>query len=251
MPHQPTLRVLKILELLAHFQGNLSQISKKLDIPVGTLSPILQTLQENNYIGSKDKNYHLSKQILKLSLSIKAEFSAFELIKKHMIKIRDLSKQTCQLGILKGGEVLYLEKLEAHNAVQIKSFVGTSYPAYATSLGKALLQKKSKKELHTLYPKKLEKITPNTLEHIDTLYKQLQGIKKSKIALESGEMNTQIECMAIGLEHRAKIIAAISISYLIFDSNTNFRKKNEEILLKQKAKIEEELKLYFPELERL
>lgn len=51
------------------------------------------------------------------------------------------------MGILKEENVLYLEKIDANNPVQLKSFIGTSYPAYATSLGKALLSNKNKEEL--------------------------------------------------------------------------------------------------------
>ncbi len=189
--HQPTLRVLRILELLAHSKEGLtlSLIAKKLCIPVGTLSPILKTLQDKNYISCKNRNYYLDTKILELSLSVKNKNSALELLRKYMKEIRDLSGQTCQMGILKGGDVLYLEKFDAHNEVQLKSFVGTTYPAYATSLGKALLEKKSKKELQSIYPKAFEKITPHTLDNIEQLYKELQKIKKDKIALESGEMN--------------------------------------------------------------
>ncbi|EAH4700593.1 TPA: IclR family transcriptional regulator, partial [Campylobacter jejuni] len=39
--HQPTLRVLNILELLAKEKLTLSAIAKKLNIPAGTLWPIL------------------------------------------------------------------------------------------------------------------------------------------------------------------------------------------------------------------
>lgn len=219
MAHQPTLRVLKVLKLLSDSNENLplSIIAKKLNIPTSTLSPILQTLQEENYISYKNKGYSLDLKILELGCSVKSQNSIIDLIKKHMKKIRDLSGQTCQMGILKQGDVLYLEKLDTPNQVRLKSFVGASYPAYATSLGKALLEKKSKKELKAIYPDAFKKITPNTLKNIDELYKQILKIRKEKVAIESGEMNPHIECMAIGIEHREKIIAAISISYLIFD----------------------------------
>lgn len=251
--HQPTLRVLKILELLTKEKSNLTQISKKTNIPTGTLSPILQTLQDKKYIKCDliNKTYELDSKILELSHSIKSENDILKLIKKHMRNIRDLTHQTCQLGILKGSNVLYIEKVDANNQVQLKSFVGTSYPAYATSLGKALLANKSKKELNALYPKNFEKITPNTLNNIDELINQTKQIKKEKIALESGEMNPQIECMAITIEHKEKIIAAISISYLIFYSDKEFREKNKKILLEEKEKIEQAIQAFFPNLEEL
>ncbi len=64
-------------------------------------------------------------------------------------------------------------------------------------------------------------------------------------------MNSQIECMAIGIEHKNKIIAAISISYLICCSNKAFREKNKKILLEEKNKIEKILKIYFNDLDIL
>ncbi|EGM2119810.1 IclR family transcriptional regulator, partial [Campylobacter coli] len=202
--HQPTLRVLNILELLAKEKLTLSTIAKKLNIPAGTLWPILQTLQEKKYIKCdlKNKSYYLDFKIIELGCNIKNENNIFEIIKKHMKNIRNLTNQTCQMGILKDGNVLYLEKIDANNTVQLKSFIGTSYPAYATSLGKALLSNKNKKELEKLYPKNFDKITDNTLNNINELYQQIKQIKKEKIAIEIGEMNPQIECMAIGIEHK-------------------------------------------------
>lgn len=159
--HQPTLRVLKILELLATSQEKLtlSAIAKNLKIPTGTIYPILQTLQEKQYIKCdlKNKTYSLDFQILALANHIKSENKVLELIKKHMKNIRNLTKQTCQMGILKEGNVLYLEKIDADNQVQLKSFIGTSYPAYATSLGKALLVDKSKNELKKTLPTSFSK----------------------------------------------------------------------------------------------
>lgn len=64
-------------------------------------------------------------------------------------------------------------------------------------------------------------------------------------------MNPQIECMAIGIEHKGKIIAAISISYLLYYSNEKFRETNKKILQKEKNKIEKELSFSFPDLDAI
>lgn len=113
--HQPTLRVLNILELLANSKEKptLSIMAKKLNIPASTLWPILQTLQEKQYVKCdlENKAYYLDFKILALSNNIKSKNSILEIIKKHMKTIRDLTNQTCQMGILKEGNVLYLEKI--------------------------------------------------------------------------------------------------------------------------------------------
>ena len=55
--HQPTLRVLEILDLLAKSGGplRLTDFSKSLDIPKSTLLPILQTLCQRKYL-HQDRN---------------------------------------------------------------------------------------------------------------------------------------------------------------------------------------------------
>ena len=49
--HNPTLRVLRILELIDANSGglSLSEIANLLDLPKGTISPILKTLAATNY----------------------------------------------------------------------------------------------------------------------------------------------------------------------------------------------------------
>lgn len=81
-------------------------------------------------------------------------------------------------GNFKRWKCALFRKIDANNTVQLKSFIGTSYPAYATSLGKALLSNKNKKELEKLYPKNFDKITENTLNNINELYQQIKQIKK-------------------------------------------------------------------------
>lgn len=62
-------------------------------------------------------------------------------------------------------------------------------------------------------------------------------------------MNPQIKCMAI--EHKDKIIAAISISYLLYYSNEKFREANKKNYKKKKNKIKKELSFSFPNLDAI
>ena len=56
--HKPTLRIITILELIsAEGKGcKLTEISNKLGIPMGTLSPIIHTLKENKYLSYDEQS---------------------------------------------------------------------------------------------------------------------------------------------------------------------------------------------------
>ena len=47
--------------------------------------------------------------------------------------------ETCHFGILVGGDVLYLLKIDSPEPIRMYSSGGRRLPAYATGIGKALL----------------------------------------------------------------------------------------------------------------
>ena len=48
--------------------------------------------------------------------------------------------ETCHFGILSGGDVLYLAKVNSPQAIRMYSMTGRRLPAYSTAIGKALLR---------------------------------------------------------------------------------------------------------------
>ena len=143
--HKPTYRVVKILELLeaAKKTGkSLSDISKILEIPKGTVSPVLKTLENLNYItfNPQTHRYTLGFRAFELGLDYGSDTDVIAMLQKNMQAIvRDIN-EICQLGVLSGPDVLYILKESPNNAVAIRSSIGAKLPAYATGLGKALLQ---------------------------------------------------------------------------------------------------------------
>ncbi len=59
--------------------------------------------------------------------------------------------EICQLGVLDGSDVLYIEKTEPKQAIKLESYVGKNLPAYATALGKCLLSGLNDDEIRKLY----------------------------------------------------------------------------------------------------
>lgn len=245
--HKPTQRVIDILSLLASREDlNLSEISKELNIPIGTLHPILQSLEALDFVSQKSRGYKLGLGVLKLAGAVNSD--ALSIFKKHMQNISKLCSQVCQLGVLKGGYVLYLHKVESGSILAIKSLVGTLYPAYATALGKCLLCEMSSQDLAKIYPENLAQITPYTTQSLHALCSELEEIKARGWGIESAQMDVQIECLAVPIYSAKGIIAAISVSYPIFYASRDFRARIIDALLKCKAGLEDELRLCCPDI---
>jgi DNA-binding IclR family transcriptional regulator len=244
--HQPTLRVMKILELLAAAPGDLSltEIASGIGASKSTVQPVVRTLAKRNFITFHEKTYRYSTGIAAYCAG--APYAAgktlFSFIKTVMEDIARTSGEICQMGVLDNAEVLYVAKVESDQTVRIASHVGKRLPAYCTALGKALLSSKTHEEILRLYPQGFTPHTPRTVKNIEALEKQLQDVRKRGVAYEQGEMVEQTECIAVPLAKEKTLFASLSVSIPAFRSNPKKKTEITALLSEARAKIESYVK---------
>lgn len=240
--HNPTMRVLNILEILStHSEGlTLTEISNVLSIPKGTISPIIHTLSENKFVFLNEDSHKYSIGIATYCVgsTYSSNLSSLDFIKNEMKDIVKKTNEICQMAILVNNQVLYIAKFDCENPIRIISSVGKKFPAYCTALGKALLSNKSLDELKKIYPDNLKAFTKNTITNLEDLEKQLQETKKTSIAIEIEEINDQTACVGIPLVHKDKVLAAISVSFPIFRTTEDKLEFIKNMLLESKIRIE-------------
>ena len=217
--HNPTLRVLQVLELLCKSGGplRLSDISRELDIPKSTLLPILQTMAQQRYV-EKDhsERYTPGFALLDICAAAKSVFSPEEHIKSNLKNLVEAFEETCYYGVLEEGKVLYLEKIDSPQPLRMLTAIGHRLPAYATGIGKALLMDKSFEQLKALYGDKLPPLTANTLKDVKSLYRQLQQAGELGFTWEAEESTEHIRCFAVPVRKDGEITGAVSIAIPVF-----------------------------------
>lgn len=237
--HQPTLRVIKIIEILKNNSDGLtiSQIAKNCEISVGTLHPILKTLYKLNYLNYENKVYKLS---FLFSSEMEQE-KAIKVIKFYMEKLAQKIELGVQLGVLSGKNVIYLHKCVGGKIALITK-AGDISDANMSSLGKALLSDKTKDELKKIFESDtLNQKTSKTIDNIDDLYENILKCKSLGYFFENGEFDENFACFAVPIVKNDKIFAAISVTTLIFLLNEKEQNKIINNLLEYKKMIEKEL----------
>ncbi|AOY75623.1 IclR family transcriptional regulator [Clostridium formicaceticum] len=240
--HRSTSRVLDILEVLASSQKGytLTEVAAAIDAPKSSIFPIIHTLQSRGYIeiNENTSRYFLGIKALDLGSSYLNSHSMLSFIRKEMQHIVDTCSETCQLGILDKGDVLYIEKIDSPEPIRMISHVGKRLPAYCTSLGKALLCDHDKEALHNLFPEGLKKFTPSTITDIEVLYEQLLEVRQTQIAYESEEITEYIQCFAVPLRKNGLISGALSVTVPKFRLTEEKAELIKKQLLESQAKIE-------------
>ncbi|RAK06953.1 IclR family transcriptional regulator [Halanaerobium saccharolyticum] len=242
MVHNPTYRVISILQAVSNHQDGftLSELTKETDIPLGTISPILKTLLDYRFLelDSSTNKYTIGIQSYYIGSSFVSKNSTLDLIRQEMNSLSNDCNETCQLGILKKGQVFYLIKVEGQEPIRIVSEVGKSLPAYTTALGKAILSRYTETELEELYPDGLKALTSNTITDMGILKDQLKDVKATGFAIENGESGEHTSCIAVPIHQNHEIVAGLSVVYPSFRETKEKRDFIKAALLKYKNNIE-------------
>jgi DNA-binding IclR family transcriptional regulator len=232
--HNPTMRVVDVLEVVASHNGELSlrEISRATSILPGTLMPILRTLSATQFLqmDEQTKRYSIGLRTFLTGAPFVKSSDSYAGIKSILTDMTGQTGETTHFCTLHNGNVLYVSKVDSSQPIRMYSDIGKQLPAYGTAVGKALISEKSLDELRALYPDGLKPLTEHTIVDLDELYVQLLKVRKTGFAYECEESNTGIRCIATPIRMQGKIVAAISLVVPIYRYTEEKRQRYESIL---------------------
>ncbi|MCI6699565.1 MAG: IclR family transcriptional regulator [Lachnospiraceae bacterium] len=227
--HRTTSRILDILELVAASPNEytLSDISQKLDVPKSSISPILQELTCRNFLViNETQKYMIGLAAYNVGSSFLQQFHFLDEVERILANMTNVCNEATHFSVLSGGDVLYLKKVNSPEPIRMISYIGNRIPAYATALGKALLLDYTLPQLKRLYSDGLKKVTPNTIDDFDVLYKQIEKARTEGFTYESEESNKFIRCIAVPVRKNGKVVAAMSVATPTF----RYDEKKEDLI---------------------
>lgn len=242
--HKPTERVINILNIVAKNSGKLtfSNISKLINIPKSTLSPILKTLVELELLVLEpiSQTYTIGLNAFQIGQIYLENINGLNLIKSHMRSIVNECNENCQVGINHNHEVLYLARIESSQPIKMMSSIGRNLPLYCTGLGRALLREYSESTIRNIYTKGLKKFTENTVSDVEKLLEIIKQEKENGFCEEIGEVTSDAQCIAVPIICNERVIAALGVSLPIIRASKEHIEKIKILLKKHSQEISKE-----------
>lgn len=213
-------RVAALLELLSQRKSpmRMIEIAQALDLPKSTAHGLLQTLQAKEFVVRDDnQRYRLSLRLFSLAATALELVDLPELARPAMEELSDSTGGSCNLAVLDGHYVMYIEKVEHKDSlVRLVTHVGTRIPAHATALGKVLvgaLPEVEQKQWLTDHV--FERMTDRTITDAGAFREDLLGLAKRGYALDNQELHAAITGFAAPVrDHTGTVVAALSLTYL-------------------------------------
>ena len=213
------LKGLGIIELLADSPKGLSAsaIADAMGLYRGSVYRYLGAFIEGGYVAKGgDGQYRLGSRILELATLVLARTELRDVAHSSLIRLCEATGGTVHLCKLDAAEVIYLDKVDAHRTLPILSRIGGRAPAYCTAVGKVLLAHLHSEQLNgALAQTEFFRRTEATETDPDRLRLQLDSIKKQGFAIDRGEHEEGVYCVAAPVFDLAgDPVAAISVTDL-------------------------------------
>jgi DNA-binding IclR family transcriptional regulator len=210
-------KVLKIFDLLqSHpFGLDLKAISAEAGINKSTAYRFLAHLEREGYLMRDDAgSYMLGMKLLQLGARGNHRTILDQAAAPVLRELWKATEETVNVGVLDGGQVLYVAVLESPHAFRLVSKIGMRRPLYSTALGKAMLAYTPDEEkAHLLSSLNFQALTPYTLTSLMQLKSDLENVRRQGYALDNEENVLGARCIgAPVLNARGEAVAAISLS---------------------------------------
>lgn len=203
-PHQAVDRALQVLTFLGrHPAGaSLQQISAGLGVPKPSLHRILSSMRARGFATQQEQGgpYLLGPAALEAAFTFHAGFDLRQVLHPLVLAIRDKFQQTTHLACLTGGEISYIDKVEANIGVRITSVIGGRNPAHATGVGKAMLGQllsddDAVRDWVNEHGPLLQR-TPYTATTTEQLADALRAVREKGFAVDNEESEPGLVCVA-------------------------------------------------------
>ena len=211
-------RAFAILEEVArHREGiGLADLSKLVGLHNSTTFHLAKTMVSLGYIRQEkdSKRYRVGRPLFALAASALDEI---EMVNVATPVLEDLSRDTGEsshFAVRMGDAVVVIARTSGPGAFQLTDRVGVVRPAHCTALGKVILA--------SLRPDQLERFlervdmnpsTEKSITDIPVLLREVAEIRRTGIAMDDGEFNAEVRCVAVPVkDFTGQIVGALGIS---------------------------------------
>jgi len=210
-------KVFKLIELLVtESEFEVRELCKLSGFPKTTVHRMLLTLQDLGYVRQNPKNrfYKASVKFFELGQCVIRHFGLVDIAHPHMIELSMKAGESVNLGILDGIDAVCIDKVEGLDPLKVDQPIGSRYPAYFSSYGKAILAFLSDEERVRLFTGfTIVLPTERALKTVDAVEKDLKNVRDRGYAIDNEEGLNGIRCVGAPIfNHSGKVIAGISIA---------------------------------------
>lgn len=198
----------------------LPEITDMVDLPKPTVHRLLTLLEDEGFLArdADARRYLPGPALYRMTHGVLR--SRAQQARRHAIleQVSGLAEEACNLVILDGNCITYIDRVDASWPLSIHLAVGSRLPLHCTATGKLLLSLQPKRVRDRLLDSmSLEALTPHTITGRAALEKELERIRREQLGTDVQEFIEGMTALAVPIPTPSGApVSAISLHAPIF-----------------------------------
>ncbi|WP_443044045.1 IclR family transcriptional regulator [Streptomyces sp. NBC_00322] len=217
-PPAATAVVGKLFAVLDHLaaaggQSTLADVAVATGMPKPTVHRIIKDLCAWGAVESSGGWLRLGPHLFELGQVVPQTRNLRSAAQPFMQDLYEATRETVHLGVLDGGQVVYVEKITGRTSAATPTRVGGRMPAPYTSIGKVLLAHLSPEAIDSAVRAAGPPRTSASIVTRHLLERQLTAIRDRQVAYDREEAQPGVVCVAAPVFDRTgAVVAGLSIA---------------------------------------
>jgi DNA-binding IclR family transcriptional regulator len=190
----------------------LSELSERTGLPKPTVHRLAADLVRLGWLERSGAQYRLGAKLFELGSLVPHRLDLRETALPFLQDLFEATRETVHFGVREGMDVVYLERIHGHEALQLPSRIGGSLPLTCTGVGKALLAFSGPELTEEVLSRPLPSLTPHSITDPARLRMALEKIRVSGLAYEEQEAALGVSCIAAPVFAGGTTVAALSVA---------------------------------------
>lgn len=211
------LRAVRIMEIVARSERPmaLTEIAGASGLPAPTTYRILTLLEGAGLLQREPtgKVYGVGPRLTRLGVAALSNNGPGLERRVILRRVVDEIGETCNLAMLHGDEIVYIDRVETNWALKAELKPGSRVPLHCTSSGKLFLAQMPKaRRRRLLESMNLVRHTANTVTDVERLAAQLEDIAQTRVGINNEELQAGVIGVAVPVhDARGRMIASVAL----------------------------------------
>ncbi|MFF4698381.1 IclR family transcriptional regulator domain-containing protein [Streptomyces chattanoogensis] len=192
----------------------LTAVAEATGLPRATARRALITLEHLGYVAADGKLFRLTPKVLELGFAHLSGLTLPAIAQPHLAALVERVHDSASMAVLSGDDIQYVARVPTVRIMSVNITLGTRFPAYATSMGRALLAGLPPAEASArLALTRLEPLTRHTVTDPDRLMTLLEKVRAEGYALVDEELEEGLRSLAVPVHDRTgRVVSAVNVS---------------------------------------